>query len=181
MPFVAIDKVSGERIDIAQIENPRLVLKAGQIACQLCGADMFIKAGSIYRAHFSHYGECNTDYRYHPESSDHRKAKYELVQHLRDNFHEYTTAQFEIEVPIPEIRRVADVLVTFPMGWRVAHEIQLAAITTAELEERTRDYDSAGIDVVWWLGKSADTSLNQIWCCQTFGFSLEVTLSECHL
>gem|GEM_PF-2511317 len=88
---------------------------------------------------------------------------------LREQYIEYTDAQIAYEVPIPEVKRVADILIVFPLGWRIAHEVQLAAISLAELRERTEEYERAGIDVVWWLGKAADTQSNRLWCIQTFG------------
>lgn len=176
MPFVAIDRESGKRIDITAVINPRTALKAGEHVCQLCGQPMIIKAGLIVAAHFAHKATCPTDYKSHPESPEHRQGKILVARSLRENVSEYSTAAIEYEVPIPEVKRVADVLVTFPMGWRVAHEIQLASITTEELARRTEDYLHAGIDVVWWLGKSADTPANRAWCEGVLGFSLSLHL-----
>jgi competence CoiA-like predicted nuclease len=96
-------------------------------------------------------------------------AKAFLRDRLNEEFLEYTNVQFELEVKVPEVMRIADVMATFPMGWRIAHEVQLASITVAQLEERTDDYVRAGVDVVWWLGKSADTPANRNWCLETFG------------
>jgi competence protein CoiA len=137
---------------------------------------MIIKAGLIVAAHFAHKSTCPTDYKSHPESPEHRAGKILVAECLRANVGEYSTALIEYEVPIPEVRRVADVLVTFPMGWRVAHEVQLASITTEELAQRTEDYLHAGVDVVWWLGKSADTPANRDWCQRVLGFSLSIHL-----
>jgi len=178
MPFVAKHKETGERIDITRIENPRAVLRSGDCVCQLCGEPMIIKAGLIVSPHFAHYARCESDYRFQPETAEHRRAKRELAEKLRETFAEYTDAEIELEMPIPEIRRVADILVTFPMGWRVAHEIQLSAITLEELEERTDDYSRAGVDVVWWLGRSADTSTNRQWCLETFSYCFSITCLE---
>ena len=178
MPFIGLRKDTAERIDITQIENPRLSLKSGDCVCQLCGSPLMVRAGSIYRAHFSHYGdrECNTDYKYHKETPEHREGKILLSKFLKETYAEYTSAKLEYEVPIPEIRRVADVLADFPMGWRIAHEVQLASISPEELQERTDDYYRAGIDVVWWLGKSADTPKNRDWCIQTFGYCVTLNI-----
>lgn len=178
MPFVAIHAETEERIDITEIENPREVLRSGDCVCQLCGEPLIVKAGLIVTPHFAHYAECTSDYQSHPETPAHREAKRLLRQYLRDEFAEYANAKIEIEVPIPEARRVADVMATFPMGWRVAHEIQLSSITTRGLQERTNDYSNAGIDVVWWLGKSADTPANRRWCVDNFGYVFVLNLSE---
>jgi competence CoiA-like predicted nuclease len=114
----------------------------------------------------------------HSESPAHREAKIFLATHLKDEFKEYTTATFEYEVSIPQVKRVVDVLVTFPMGWRVAHEVQLAAITVDELYQRSADYKLVGIDVVWWLGKSANTPANRRWCEESFGYALSIYEQE---
>ncbi len=169
MPFVALNKETRERIDITTIRNPREVLKSGEFVCQLCETPMIIKAGMVIRAHFAHYATCKTEYRSHPESPEHRAAKIFLREKLPTAYAEYKIAKLEYEVPIPEVRRVVDLLATFPSGHKVAHEVQLASITTEELEERTRDYEQAGIDVIWWLGRSANTPANRNWCLSTSG------------
>jgi competence CoiA-like predicted nuclease len=176
MPFIAIRKATGERIDITAIEYPRAALTSGECLCQLCGAPMIVKAGLVRQHHFAHAGRCTSDYQSHPESPAHREAKRYLVTHLREWFKEYENTRIAYEVPIPEVKRIADLLVTFPTGWRVAHEVQLASITTEQLQERTNDYTLAGIDVVWWLGKSADTETNRAWCRCTFGYALSLAV-----
>ena len=178
MPFIAVRKATGERIDITTIANPRAVLKSGECLCQLCGGPLIVKAGLVRQHHFAHIGQCSSDYQSHPESPAHQDAKRYLATHLGEWFEEYAGATIEYEVPIPAVRRIADLLVTFPTGWRVAHEVQLAAITTEELQRRTNDYTLAGIDVTWWLGKSANTPANREWCQRTFGYVLCITAYE---
>jgi competence CoiA-like predicted nuclease len=170
MPFVALNKTTRQRVDITKIENPRLALKSEEHVCQLCEQPMIVRAALILQPHFAHRVMCPSDYGYHPESQEHRAAKRFLAQYLRETYEEYTTAQIEFEVPIREAKRVADILVEFPMGWRIAHEIQLASITTLQLQERTSDYVRAGIDVIWWLGKAADTETNRDLCLEEVGF-----------
>jgi competence CoiA-like predicted nuclease len=137
MPFIAIRKATGERIDITAIEYPRAALTSGECLCQLCGVPMIVKAGLVHQHHFAHAGRCTSDYQSHPESPAHREAKRYLDTHLREWFKEYANTHNAYEVPIPEVKRIADLLVTFPTGWRVAHEVQLASITTEHLQERT--------------------------------------------
>lgn len=81
MPFIGLKKDTSERIDITQIENPRLILKSGDCICQLCGSPLIVRAGNVYKAHFAHYGDrdCNTEYKYHPESPEHRESKFYLL------------------------------------------------------------------------------------------------------
>ncbi len=169
MPFIALDKETRKRIDITTLDQPRQVLKAKGCICQLCNEIMIVKAGMIKRAHFAHASSCPTSYESHPESPEHRAAKMFLKKQLPLRFAEYKGVQLEYEVPIKQVNRIVDLLAIFPNGHRVAHEVQLASLTIEHLEARTNDYARAGIDVVWWLGKSANTTANRDWCLRTFG------------
>lgn len=173
MPFIAINKETGARVDITR-EAPDLIrrFKPGELVCQLCGGPMFPRSshdrkdtrGQLYsvRAHFAHIAsECDMTYSQHPESTEHRLGKMYVATEWIKQFGRYKDATTEYEVPIREVNRVVDVLATLPNGHRIAHEIQLAAITPRELEERTNDYARSGIDVFWHLGKSADTEPNR--------------------
>jgi hypothetical protein len=171
MPFIARRKGTDERIDITALELPREVLKPGECVCQICGAELIIKAG-----HFAHPTTCSEEYQSHPESPAHRQAKRFLATFLQEQCNEYNGTSSAYEVPIREVMRIADLVVTFPTGWRVAHEVQLAPITTAQLQKRTNDFSLAGIDVVWWLGKSANTPANRTWSREVFGHALLLTL-----
>lgn len=174
MPFVALDKNTKERIDITKIVNPRLALKSGELICQLCEAPMMVKAGLVKRHHFAHYAECNSDYEQHPQSEEHLRGKEIVAEYASDWFKELTSAKPDFEVPIPEVRRVVDVLFEFPNGWRIACEVQLASITIEYLQKRTNDYLRAGIDVYWFFGKSAASDANLRWSIGEFGFALEL-------
>jgi competence CoiA-like predicted nuclease len=178
VPFIACHRETQARIDITQYRRPRSELKPGDCQCPLCNGRLSIREPTNRRAHFYHLsGPCTTSLQLHPESEEHLEGKRYLKEHLAKIFHEYTAARLEYEVPIREIRRVADLLVVFPNGWRIAHEVQLAAITPQELEERTDDYAQAGIDVYWWLGGRADTAANHNWCFERFGFSLTIDIA----
>lgn len=177
MPFIALDKESRERIDITKVDNPRVTLKSDRMICQLCEQPMLIKAGLVIRPHFAHRAKCTSDYAHHPESPEHLLCKEMVARGLKEELVEYIQADIQYEVKVPEVRRVADVMATFPNGWRVAHEIQLASVSIEDLQQRTDDYAEAGIDVVWWLGKSADTPANRDWCVKAFGCALSLDLS----
>lgn len=174
MPFVARHKQTGNRIDITTIEHPRQMFKLGECVCPLCGTDFLIKAGLITVPHFAHKIICQSDWQTHPESAEHRAGKLYLKNNLAVLVPEYKGADIRLEVPIPQVKRVADVLVKLPAGWGIVHEVQLAKITTEELDARTEDYNNAGLDVVWWFGKSAATLANQRWSENVFGFYLSL-------
>jgi competence CoiA-like predicted nuclease len=177
MPFIARDRTTRERIDITTYELPRQQLSAGNIMCQFCEQPLIIRAGQIVRAHFAHKAVCTSAYVGHPESQEHLLGKAIVAERLRQDFAEYSTARIEFEYPIPEVKRIADIMVLFPNGWRIAHEIQLASITAGILQQRTEDYLHAGIDVFWWLGRTADSPANREWCEQYFGYSLSLNMS----
>jgi competence CoiA-like predicted nuclease len=169
MPFIAIDKISGKRIDITTIEKPKQTLRDGQFVCQLCEQPMFIRSGDIRITHFYHKAVCHSDI-FVPqerETEEHLFGKKEIARMLREQFNNQHVL-IEYERPLKEIRRVADILITYPMGWRLAQEIQLSDISEKEIEERTNAYESIGIDVIWWLGKKVRLSTRD-WCIERFG------------
>jgi len=175
MPFVAKHRDTNERVDITQIQNPRGVLEKGKYICQLCDGDFVIKAGLIKAAHFAHKVICLSDWNYHPESIEHLIAKREIAIYLRSRpDYNIEGIHIELEVPIPEIKRQADILTTFPTGWKIAHEVQLSAITIEDLEERTNDYGKLGIETYWWLGKKAATDTNLDWCVNNCGGCIRI-------
>jgi competence CoiA-like predicted nuclease len=132
-----------------------------------------VKDGSVRVKHFAHQVRCSSPLAM-PESPQHLLGKWYIAEHLRAELEPYAVAEIEYEVVIPEAGRVADVLVTFPEGWRVAHECQLASVTTGELQERTEAYGRAGIDVIWWLGRQAATQQNLTWCATTLGIAYQL-------
>lgn len=165
MPFIAINAATGERLDASEFtlihsELAARGIEPEQLRCQLCAGAMYARQGP-HVPHFAHYPDvdCNSHgYETKPESPEHHVGKRFVRDHLRTL---YPGAQVELEVPIEQRKRIADVLVAFRGGWAIAHEIQLARIALTELEERTRDYARVGIDVVWWLGAKAPHGVRQ--------------------
>jgi len=132
---------------------------------------MFLRRSPRGRFHFFHQRSCTSDYQYHPETPEHLAGKSFIAKYVLPKLNEYAIFNHLFEEPLHEVKRIADIVIKFPMGWWVAHEIQLSAITPEELEERTRDYLNAGVDVIWWLGKSANTEQNRKWAIKRYGFS----------
>ncbi len=183
MPFIAKHKLSGVRIDITTIPNPKAVLNSGDYVCPLCASPLIVRGqhyrqGGIVHSHFAHQSDCVSEYDAHPESPEHLLGKIFLRERLHGFYDHYATVQIELEVPAPmewrDKGRIADIMVTWPMGWREVHEVQLAPITPKVLEERTYDYQRAGLDVTWWLGKRADTQINREWSQNRFGETLGI-------
>lgn len=165
MGLVARNKKTKELINIFDYELPRKQLVRDELECHLCGGDLIIKAGLVRMKHFAHKpnSPCSCDYARQPESYEHLFFKQLLAFELGNEFKEYLGVKPQLEYPIHEVKRIADIVFEFPNGWLVAHEIQLSPITTEDLENRTNDYRNAGVDVIWWLGNRADTELNRKW------------------
>lgn len=169
MPFVARHAVTHARIDITQIANPRQELQAELLICQLCEERMIVRQGMIIRPHFAHQRACALAYEGHPESPEHLLGKEYMSRWLRGQS-TLAGACVELEVPIHARKRIADILVTFPHGHKLAVEIQLASITTEQLMARTKDYLDDGIDVIWVFGGNALRSPSNLdWCKRTLG------------
>jgi hypothetical protein len=142
---------------------------------------MVTRVGAIVRPHFAHRPrtECDTRWAWHPESEEHLLGKTVIAQRVREEYADHEGMRVEYEVPIAEVWRIADVMAIFPNGWRIAHECQLASITVEDLQERTEDYLHAGVDVCWWLGKSAATGANREWCIESGASSTRVLFLSC--
>lgn len=193
MPFIAKIRTTGERLPIFDYERI-LALDKSLIVCPFCEGAMFIRGGdrTAYRRHFAHRSECGAtwlpeEYTSGLETAEHLAGKEWLKLNFRDllgdEYIKGATAEYEMVVDVPADgtrparRRVADVLVTFPDGRLIALECQLASITPDVLAERTYDYQRAGIDVRWVLGKTADRTQNQDWCEEHFGVSYSFDFS----
>lgn len=176
--FIAINQNTGERVDITTIENPRITLENGLFLCQLCGQPMFIRGGGFYIHHFCHKVLCQSDEYGHreKETPEHLFGKHEIAKMLHEQF-DGQSVKIEYEVPLKEIKRVADILVTYPMGWRLAHEIQLSDISKEDIEIRTSDYESIGIDVIWWLGEKIRNEVKNLFV-ERFGRVFTVKVSR---
>lgn len=173
MPFVARVRETGERLDMTRLADPRramLAYKPGDIICQICDEPMIPRVGMVISPHFAHRPrtECSKLYVSHPESPEHLLGKSQIADFAREEW-AGTGVRVELEVPIPEVRRIADVMAIWPDGRRIAYECQLAAITTRELAERTEDYLYAGVEVIWWLGNRAATDANREWVIRESG------------
>lgn len=167
MSFVALRKDTRERVDITQYPSPKKeALKHYLLICQECEGVLHIREGDVKVAHFAHHpgAHCGAA----GESQEHKNGKMYLRGHLMEIFPDYAGAVYDFEYRVPGVSRIVDLLVTLPDGRKIAHEVQLASITTGELRERTDDYAKAGIATVWWLGGSAHTRINVQWCLQHF-------------
>lgn len=165
MPFIAVSRLTGERVNILD-GDPRGAHGKDDLCCPLCGSPFIVVHGFFKVRHFRHKVECASTIARHPESIQHLLGKQYVYALLKEK---YVVSDVMLEVTIVEANRRADVLVVFPNGWKEAHEIQLSPISVHELSERTLSYRKAGIDACWWLGGKASSEENQRWCIDNFG------------
>ncbi len=90
-------------------------------------------------------------------------AREALHVFLRASLAQYTTAPVQCDVPLGADLGTADLLLTFPMGWRLVHQVRSTPCSILALAERTDAYARAGIDVLWWLCDAADDLDHHAW------------------
>jgi Competence protein CoiA-like family len=171
-------------------------LHKNSLQCPFTGDAMFprrqhVRQGNVVRTHFVRYGDpsvLDDRYVFDPEIMQHHGAGFtmggESWEHLlgkmlaQDNAPNLLgispTAKgvYEHRFTLLDGRwRIADVAFLYPGGFSTVIEIQLASITPEELEARTHDYESIGVECYWWLGKSAATQPNIQWHYRRFGAS----------
>lgn len=96
------------------------------------------------------------------KSEDHIRLQIEFSRWLEDEGY----GQCELEKRLPEIGRIADIYLEGDNGYKAVYEIQLSAIRSDILAERTNDYKKIELDVYWVLGRKAETIENMWWCQQ---------------
>ena len=170
--FKDTDKV----IDITEYKHPRSEISKDGLVCLECGWPLYIKEGSVIIPHFCHMPHApESCTAWKNESIEHDLGKRWVRDCLRREYKGKSGMIVELEKWIPEINQRADVLVTYPFGWQMAHEIQLSPIDINEIKERTHGYESAGIDVIWWLTETSKRYVEQ-WVREKFGqvFTIEI-------
>lgn len=182
MTLTAIHKVTGTRI-IAEHDGDirKDYDEWDQLVCPVSGLPVFPRRGHLrgeksrVRQHFvvkapaaegtwpeevvfdPEFGTESRDgiRRVGGESWEHMESKALAAELLRKEVGPTAEIIFEKRIQIrPDKYRIADVAVVYPSGMLEAHEIQLAAITKSEIQERTDDYAEAGCAAQWWLGKN---------------------------
>jgi competence protein CoiA len=175
--LVAIHKDSGERIKAASYKTSHAIrsqFPLGSLICPLCDDIVFARERKGVILHFVHIHPCNSTIGRHSESPEHEQGKYELAKFLSQQIKDDPSqcAKVEVEYRLPECGengRVADVALVYDNGNLLICECQLSKITLYELEQRTRDYYAIGADVLWFLGRDANTSDNRDWLRSMFG------------
>lgn len=108
------------------------------------------------------------------KSEDHLRLQIEFSQWLEDEGYGFC----ELEKRFPEIGRIADIYLEGDNGYQAVYEVQLSAIRSDVLEQRTSDYQELGLDVFWLLGKKAKTQENLSWCDRNLGRAIAISFQD---
>jgi len=146
----------------------------GSLQYPFCEQSVFSREHKGFVLHFVHQHSCTSDVARHPESPEHEEGKLKLAKFLKEQIKDEPeqNAAVEVEYHLPncgEYGRITDVALVYKNGNLLIAECQLSRITPNELEQRTRDYLSVRADVLWFLGKEADTTENRTWLRSVFG------------
>lgn len=117
------------------------------LCCPECGASLQAALGKINTWHFQHAKGSDTECALrNGETKEHIALKVALYQAAKSLF---PRAKLRFETWLPEAGRKADLLVTLPNDERIAFEGQRSSQTFEDLEQRTKAYQNAGIDITW--------------------------------
>ena len=195
----AICKTTGNHINADEITEYQIFSEKHEFVCPITRLDVsFIKSHerlkkekTFVRAHFRHRAKLaeipdhflwdgdlfkEKEGRYYVnESIEHQIGKQAIKKmcentypQLNPNTKPYIEYEYVIKLPSGKWR-IADVAVIYPMGVIDVHEVQLCKITPDQLEERSYDYRTQGINSYWHFGGSANTNENIEWYFESNG------------
>lgn len=130
-------------------ENGRLVslldgIPANQnFVCPACRSAVRLKNGKVMRPHFAHVSLDKCDFYSENESSEHLQLKAALYHAVS------RTEQVVVEKVLPDLHQVADLFIND----NLALEVQCSRLSEQRLFQRTKAYQSHGIQVLWLLGE----------------------------
>ncbi|HEM5141592.1 TPA: competence protein CoiA [Streptococcus suis] len=135
--LVALDE-DGQVFNVLENSAPQ-----GRFCCPGCGGLVRYKSGKVLRSHFAHVTLRDCTYFSENESAQHLSLKSSLYKWLQGQ------EEVELEAYLPATKQVADILV----NQQLALEVQCSSLSISRLQERTMDYQQAGMAVLWLLGK----------------------------
>jgi len=197
-------KGTQQRVTYEQLEESGMAFNVGDLVCPVTGVKVLprrpavLKGGGKRRGHFfvkdrapvaeniifdPEYFEREGDNIYllpRGESSLHIAGKQYISGFFEDEYPYHVQAvDFEVLVRLPDNRiRIADVLATLKDGSQVVGECQISPIQEQDLESRTRDYERAGLDVLWFFGPNAQSVSNELWSRDRFGEYLTLSFEN---
>lgn len=137
-------------VQLRQTQTPTQI-RAVTWTCKFCAGPMTPVLGPTRQWHFRHQphtSPCPAQGELEPESERHRALKRSAAESLRLHFSPHVVS-VNYEVRLPEAGRIADALLTFQDGTRVAVEAQVSPIALEHLQQRTNSYTDVDVDVIW--------------------------------
>lgn len=159
-------KTQEERLethDMAELRRTRTPedIRSGEWSCKFCEVGMIPVLGVTREWHFRHQrqaSECPSHAELEPESERHRLLKRTAGEALKQHYGAQVAA-LEFEARVKDAGRIADALLTFRNGLRVAVEAQVSPISLENLQKRTHSYTGAEVDVIWTFVAERDGQL----------------------
>ncbi|ALX48634.1 competence protein CoiA [Lentibacillus amyloliquefaciens] len=124
----------------------RTLKQHNKFFCPACQSPVIVKAGSKITPHFAHSARGNCPAQEGGEGAYHEKGKLLLYQWLK-----HQRLNVRLEEYLPEISQRPDILIRLKAK-TIAIEYQCAKIPPAEIVDRTRGYEKAGITPIWIIG-----------------------------
>lgn len=115
----------------------------GPFFCPECKERVVLKKGSYITHHFAHMPSSECTYGV-GESEEHRKAKYQIYETLRQ---QPGVTKLAVERPLGKVR--PDISFYWEERDYVALEMQISAVSPEEISRRTSIYTSKKIAVLW--------------------------------
>ncbi len=127
-------------LDQNRLTNATEAEKRKDYTCPECGSIVRLRAGAVRTPHFYHPTK-SPSCRLAKKGIIHLLLQQELVSLLQK-----TGQGAEMEKRFPQIDRIADVY-----AGGTVYEIQYSPMSLIEAKERTQDYESIGLQIVWIL------------------------------
>ncbi|MBC1891796.1 competence protein CoiA family protein [Listeria booriae] len=143
MMFTAKDR-DGHDVVVTRGNVKRLKDRREQYTCGCCGERVILKAGEINMPHFAHLSSSRCSFASEGETQRHLSGKKYFLEWLI-----LQDRRADLEVYLKGIQRQADILV----DEQIVIEYQCSTVSVKELEQRTEDYQLAGLQVHWILGQ----------------------------
>ncbi|MBI3211908.1 MAG: hypothetical protein HYZ47_04405, partial [Simkania negevensis] len=118
---------------------PEEALKGESYSCPQCGDILRVKEGFYRRKHFFHF---------HPSTCQMRKKRKEHIEIQKWLTTLLPKGRVILEKRFPSISRIADL---YWADQKIIFEIQCSPISMQEVRNRSRDYKSLGLHLVWIL------------------------------
>lgn len=168
MPLIAQSRSTGEKISVLDFNSAdeiRSKHSPDDLICPHCQKVMMIRQTNVL--YFEHL-DCGTKLSYERSTATHLTAKSALFKNLEDEFKNYNCT-ISCEAAVPELNRIVDFLIEFPLGYSIIYEILFTPHDIPKIKEKYNNAITAGYDIAFFLCGGANTQENREWFVKEFG------------